>query len=786
MKSSISINTFEQGMVSDELGGRYDIDIYKNSLIDATNVLPMSLGGMTKRPGSTYIEDSNAYDAETYEAIRLVPFKVNSLVNYVLEFTHGKMRVLINGALVESEPGVPYELSTGIHGAIVQWMTVAQVNDKLYIANSWMPPKVLTRIDHDNWKIANVDFYWGPFQDENTLVGYTMAASATTGDITITSNISTFSTLSVGQKMKFRAPSSTSEDLKLDPPVKDVNSDTMVNYGYANKNELTQISVTGEWTGNIRLQKTVANVWIDVTVFDYNAAFPDTATEDNTQYRCIFEFDNTIEDGMSEEEKTAIADAIGTATITITNLSSFGVAEITGYVSDTVVNATVEKRLPTTDAIYTWSHGSWGPFDFSTGEGFGYPLAVTFHNQRLILAGSAIQPQTFWGSVIDDYTNFDEGVNADDAFEFTIDSTEKNDIHWLYSGQVLFCGTDKGEYQLSHPSVALTPTSPYVVSHTNIGSNWWTGALNLGDSILFCQYGTPSAHILIYDYKTEKFTSHNISEQMKEVFQEGENIKYMSYSKKPLNIVYFVTDNGFIIAMRYDRKSGNVAFTRIETDGDYKAIATIPSLYGDVTYTVVDRGGSFFTIEYFATSLWSDHTEDSLYMDSSLQYVGTAKSTFSNLDHLEGKDVVATVNGTYVGTYTVSSGSITLGAGREGSGTVIVNIGLPYESRLKTQRLMPPGPYGASIGERISISNLKLNLYKTIGLKAGCSDDNVSEVKIDTNNLSATYEPFSGIIDFYPGQGGHFDNEQFIILEHDKPYPMSILSVAYTATVNSK
>ena len=95
-----------------------------------------------------------------------------------------------------------------------------------------------------------------------------------------------------------------------------------------------------------------------------------------------------------------------------------GVATITGA---SMIN--VDKWLgPLAAAGAKTKFWQYGAFNATS----GYPRSVCLHEQRLCFGGTKAQPNTIWCSAIGDFENFELGVNASDAVQFTLAASEGN------------------------------------------------------------------------------------------------------------------------------------------------------------------------------------------------------------------------------------------------------------------------------------------------------------------------------------------------------------------------
>lgn len=143
--------SFSRGEISEELSYRTDLAMYLTALRTCRNMFTTPYGGVMNRPGTVFLAPT-----PNNEPARLIRFKFNSQDAYALEFTHFKMRVYRNGGLVESSPGVPFELTTPFAGVELADLRYTQSADVMDITHPSHKPKKLKRFAHDNWTLTDV------------------------------------------------------------------------------------------------------------------------------------------------------------------------------------------------------------------------------------------------------------------------------------------------------------------------------------------------------------------------------------------------------------------------------------------------------------------------------------------------------------------------------------------------------------------------------------------------------------------------------------------------------
>ena len=95
-RSAPALASFTAGELSPRLEGRTNISKYNEGLSDLTNMVVHPHGGVTRRPGTQYINEVKSSSVKG----RLIPFVFKTTDTYILEFGNTNMRVFRNGAIV--------------------------------------------------------------------------------------------------------------------------------------------------------------------------------------------------------------------------------------------------------------------------------------------------------------------------------------------------------------------------------------------------------------------------------------------------------------------------------------------------------------------------------------------------------------------------------------------------------------------------------------------------------------------------------------------------------------
>jgi hypothetical protein len=155
MTTSLIQPTFSRGEIGPELAARTDLAAYQTGLAKCINFIISPYGGVQNRPGTQYLAQTAGN-----EVARLIRFKFNVNDTYALEFTHLKMRIYRNGALVvySGGPNVGqiFELATPFTRDQLFELNFTQSADVMDIVHPSHKPKKLKRFAHDNWTLTDV------------------------------------------------------------------------------------------------------------------------------------------------------------------------------------------------------------------------------------------------------------------------------------------------------------------------------------------------------------------------------------------------------------------------------------------------------------------------------------------------------------------------------------------------------------------------------------------------------------------------------------------------------
>ena len=536
---SHAFTNFTSGELSDRLTGRVDLSKYANGCTTLENFLVHAHGGAARRPGTKYVAEVKTSSLKT----RLIPFEFSNEQTYVIELGNQYARFFKDNGQITSS-GSAYEISTPYLTAELFQVKFAQSADVMYLVHPNHAPRKLTRTGHTAWTLTEVDFQFGPFQDEND-TDTTLTASARTGSITVTASASLFASTDVGRLIK-------------------------IHEGFAKITAFTSATVvTAAVQKNLGGDSELFPEYTASTI-SFTEGDPDSTGQEHND-RITDSAKNFLKQGFKND-----------MTITISGTSSNnGDALIVKVTQDTILTSpsddlaneaassgnTIVGKLEATD---DWSLGAFSPTT-------GYPAAVCFFEERLVFGGTSTQPQTVWFSEGGGFESFNTGVDDSDAMIYTIASTQVNIIHSLSPSRSLIISTSNAEFVAGSDSSGspLTPTSIQIKRQTSHGSAD-VAPVNVGNVTLFLQRAKRKIREFVFNLDVDGYVAPDMTLLAEHVSEGG--FQDLALQQEPDNIIWAVRGDGVLCGMTYRREENVVAWHRHPVAG----------IDGSATITVTD------------------------------------------------------------------------------------------------------------------------------------------------------------------------------------------------------
>ena len=711
--SSIVTN-FQAGELSPRLEGRIDLQKYSAGAQTLQNMLVFPQGGITRRPGTYY-----AGSSKNGGKVRLINFEFSDEQAYVLEFGANYIRFFKDGAPLESG-GSPVEIVTTYSVTEIFEINFVQSADVLFLAHKNHEPAKLTRTTATTFTLTDIAFVDGPYLDEN-ITTTTITASANTGTVTLTASADLFVSGHVGALFQFRE---------------------RVEIGH--------------------------EAWAASTSYAQNALVHHNGN--------LYKKTDSGSDSSGTQPPVHLE---GTETYGVIDWqyqhSGTGFVKITAVTNATTATAVVQEHnflvLP---AVATSGTTQWSEGSFSTKNGF--PRAVAFYEERLYFAGTTAQPQTIFGSVTGDFENHTPGTEDDAAINVTIASDQVNVIKHMVPGRFLQIMTTSAEFTLSGGTgtTAVTPTNVNVLRETTFGSGD-VRPLRAGASTIMIQKGGEKVKEVTFSLDTDGLVGRDLTVLGEHLARGG--LTDMVWQQEPELVLWFVRGDGTLIGLSYDPANNTIGWHQhpLGGSGVVESITAIPSGAEDQVYLSVKRTINSSTVRHivFMKSIYfNQNVADAFYVDSGITYSGSATTSITGLNHLEGETVQILADGSTHADKVVSSGSVTLD--RSASK---VHVGLSYNSLVETMRLEAGADDGIAQGKIKRIHGATVRFLDTVGAEVGPDTSNLDRIPFRDSSMSMdTAVPLLNgdkEISFPSG----YDNDSQVVVRQNQPLPMTIVAI---------
>ena len=720
-------------------------------------------GPVTLKVGSSQGDDS--YIKETSLGVGTHSLSFTPTGNFWIRFSNVRIAaswvdsVAVEGAGI-MELTVPYQLAD--LPLIRAESPQSQSGDIIYIACSGYQQRKIERRSTRSWSVVLYQPENGPFRTENTSA-ITIAASALTGDITLTASKSIFKSTHVGALFKLQsvgqqvtAACSGADQWTAPVRVSGVGSQRAFQY-----------TIAGTWVATVTIQYSVGapGAWVDVSNFTVNtsSSYNDTLDNQIIYYRI----------GIKAGNYTS-----GTANVSISfaSGSGTGIARITAYTSATQVSASVLSALFGTTGTTTWWEGQWSDYR-------GYPSAGCFYEGRLWWFGKS----KLNASVSDDYENFDDSTVGDSGpISRSIGEGPVDTINWGAPAKRLLIGTGSTELSVRSSSLdePVTPTNFNLKSTTTQGSAA-VAAARIDSSIIFVQRCLQRVFELQYDPASFDYAISELTLIVPDLNAVG--ITQIAVQRQPDTRIHCVRTDGTVALMVFDRVENVTAWITLRTNGAIEDVAVLPGVGEDQVFYTVQRTVNGTSVRYLEKiALESECVGGTLnkQADAFITYSGAATNVITGLSHLEGQSVVVWGDGKDLGTYTVTSGQVTLSIA-----VTKAVVGLGYQARFKSMKQAFAAAMGTPLTQRHRIDHVGLILLDTHyqGLQFGPDFNMLDDLPlVSQENAIANdtvWDEFDEDSIVFPGT---WSTDSRICLVANAPRPCTVAACVVSMTTNDK
>ena len=413
----------------------------------------------------------------------------------------------------------------------------------------------------------------------------------------------------------------------------------------------------------------------------------------------------------------------------------------------------------------------WDPFDQGN-----YPAVVAFHQQRMVLAGTANSPQALYLSRTGDFENFRKSrpLQDDDPIEYQLASGAIDAIKWAVSFGDLLVGTAGCEYRATGEGGVLTTRNVNISAQ----SYWGSAGLHpiiIGNSVLHVQRHGARVRDLYYSLEKDGYAGNDLAIMAPHLF-EGHSLIQWAYQQSPASTIWIVRDDGVLLALTYMKEHDIWGWSWHSTQGKVLSVASISGADRDEIMLVVQRelqDINHIFLEKLAPP-WQDNTriEDAFFVDcgKTIQQEPAANRC-TGFVHLAGAAIAVLADGSPVeGISVAADGSFSLPYAAQQ-----VTAGLSYASRLSP--LPPDGEtgQGPTLGLLRGCGRGIVRLHRSVGGKYGAHSDALFDFPFLPERWGEPCAPYSGDIDCLPDGGQEAQASLWLV--QDRPLPFHVMGI---------
>lgn len=709
--------SFNGGEATPLLRGRTDQNIWSIAVRKMLGYVPLLQGPAEACPGTIFV-------AVGKTAHRLIPFEYNETQGYVIEAGDAYFRFYTNDVRIETAPNVAFELVSPYSIAQLQSVDWDQSLDVLYMAQGEVPPQVLFRTSADTFDIEALALRNGPWESRNSEEGFTVTASATTGSVTISSNVTLFQIGDVGGLMEIEFSDFLA--VKSWEPGMTVTAAQLIQWG----GRVYQHVGGNLRTGSIAPIHIEGAQWDGQNGQDINAKGP---------YGVIWRY---LYDRFGQVRFTAFTDAM-------------------------TMTATVERRLAATTASWRWRFGV-----FSARR--GWPTHCAIWQDRLAL----LKDFTAHVSVVGDYEDFatrNEFGDISRDMAFSVVLPQASPVKWMLADRDLVIGTGKGEFVIGSASAGAGVGPGNVdVSMPSANGSASFKPVKVGPRAVYLQRARAKLMQLGYDQgRLLAQESENLSRFADHIGAKGLNEPVLQ--KEPHRLIWLRCDDGSAAGVTFDPDEQLLGwFRRDFADGlALKSHASITDPEGRFAqmWFSVQVGAAHWIMRLAPFRASDDEALDKVMSDAAVVLTGAPSADIS-APHLAGMAVEIVADGKPHVPVTLDGGGN--GALQYPATTKIV--GLPFAAEMILQSVEAGSDNGVAQNKLTRVHRVDVRILHSDGVEVEVHGIATKHELLTTSSpFDTAYPLVSGDIEIE--LSGDWDRDEMITIRRYLPKPSTILAV---------
>jgi len=274
---------------------------------------------------------------------------------------------------------------------------------------------------------------------------------------------------------------------------------------------------------------------------------------------------------------------------------------ITGYTDAKTVTVTPETALMKQFQTKNWKLGAFS-------EAYGYPGVVIIHDERLMLGGSSLQPFMVWGSAVNNWEWFADGVLETSPLAIQANADRATRLCWLASKGELLFGTDFNEYSAGSrdSDTIMSAANPPKIQVQNSYSSAPLQALMIGEDIIFVQSDKKTLRSIAFSDAKWGYAGMNMTIACPDI--AGSGFRWLSVQKNPFPVIWAGTEDDLLISFTYDKEMNITGWARHPLAGATVVSGCVIPTSGDDTLFICTRRAGTFCMEKlsYADQVYTD------------------------------------------------------------------------------------------------------------------------------------------------------------------------------------
>lgn len=736
-KVRVPLTNFAFGEVSPSLYSRTDTPIYNQSAQRVKNFFLRSEGGVVKRSGLKKIyQFDTTINTNKVQQCRLLPFIFSDDEQYIISLEHQKVRVF-RISPVDGSVSLIQTITQDIDNATLKFtdtylheFTYAQAGDVMFLAHSTFISQQIVRTGLTSFQVESFRFdqnldaskVYQPYFKFQT-AGTTLDVSKTSGTgATLTTSVAYWDTSSpskhIGTTVRYNG---------LEIEITSVTNSTVAVGDILDTLKITLLANS--------VKSNEGSAVLEITMANHGFSTTDAITVSNA---------GTIA-GISVNQingSRTITSVLSDDKFTITAGSSANASEIGGGTPDITTHA------PTT----TWDEQSYSALR-------GFPAAVTFHENRLVFAGSLAQPDSVWFSKSAEYYNFDVGDAKDnDSIQLTASVGEIQQIKHIVSNRDLQVFSASAEFYIpAFQNQPITPTNAQMRRQTPFGCGFERPQA-IDGATLFVQKGGQIVREYLFSDGEAAYVANPISTISSHLIKTPLelNTLYGALSRSE-SYVFILNDDGTLAVFNSNRAEQRAGWVEFVTNGVFHSTVTIDDrVFANIEYNLGDGTNKIVLCEF----------DSAFNTDMSKVYSGSSGVFDVSADFNNGAVLSVVSGNNFVGNFTVSGGNINVSS--VDASLSSAEIGFKFDVELKTNPIDANISNGPATGLPRTIGSVFVDLNTTLSIKV---NQTALVIRNVTDDLSLQQQPFTGKKEF---RLMGYSRDPQITITQDAPLPLQI------------